>query len=337
MTRERLSSVDAAWLQMDDDTHAMTITVLLRFDGVLEFERFTALLRDRLLRQPRFRQRIAPSPIPGLPPAWEDDPEFALVNHVHHIGLPAPKDEAALTALVSDLASTALDRRSPLWQLHVVDDAPGGTAIIARLHHAIGDGVSLIHFLLSMTDESTSEAPSAVGLQLEQIPKAFRELARMAADHTATLARLLALPVDPPTRLLGALGRDKRVAFSSGIPIDAFKRAGARTGAKLNDVLMSVAGGAMRRFLESHGESVDGLELRALVPVFFRGHGSEGELGNHFGLVFAPLLVGIADPVARLTAAQRQMDEIKRSLVPIVAIEVLELMGRVGPSAERIG
>lgn len=337
MNRERLASVDAAWLRMDDDTQRMMITVLLRFEGTLSFAQVETLVRERVLVHPRFRQRVVDSVIPGVGPSWEEDPHFALPNHLHKAALPAPKDDGALIALASDLASSALDPRSPLWQMHVVEDSIGGTTLIARLHHAIGDGISLVHFLLSLTDECQHAVPPTVGLQLGHVPRAFRDLAKVAVDHAVTLARLLALPFDPPTRFRGELGREKRVAFSPPFPVAELKHAGAKAGAKLNDVLLAAAGGAMRRYLLANGDRADDLELRALVPVFFQGHGDTAHLGNHFGLVFAPLLVGIDDPLARLAEVKRRMDALKGASDAVVSLEVLELMGVAGASAERIG
>lgn len=337
MSHERMSTVDAAWLRMDSDTQRMMITTLLRFEGELDLHAFEKLVHDRVLRNPRFRQRVVESPIPGLGPSWEDDPHFSLASHLHRVALPEPADEATLLELVSDLASSPLDRRAPLWQMHIVENAPGGTSVITRLHHAIGDGVSLIHFLLSLTDECQDIVPATVGLQLGTIPHAFGELAKVVLDHSVTLAKLLAIPTETPTRLVGALGREKRVAFSPPLPVARVKRVAARANGKLNDALLAISAGALRRYLSAHCENVDDLELRALMPVFFRGHGDTEALGNHFGLVFAPLLVGIEDEMVRLAEVKRRMDDLKGASVALVALETLEFMGFAGPTAEGIG
>lgn len=337
MSHERMSSADAAWLRMDGDTQRMMITVLLRFEGSLDVHAFEALVRERVLRHPRFRQRVVESVVPGVGPSWEEDPHFALESHLHRVALPEPADEAALLDLISHLASSPLDRRSPLWQMQIVENAPGGSTVIARLHHAIGDGVSLVHFLLSLTDECQDTVPPTVGLQLGKLPHAMGELAKVAVDHSVTLARLLAIPSEAHTRIVGELGRVKRVAFSVPLPLERIKRASARVGGKVNDGLLALTAGALRRYLASYGEVVDERELRAMMPVFFRGHGAAEGLGNHFGLVFAPLLVGIEDPLARLAEVKRRMDHLKGASDAIVALETLELMGTAGPTAERIG
>lgn len=337
MAHERMASVDAAWLGMDDDTQRMVITVMMRFAGIVPFRKVEELVRERVLRHPRFRQRVVDALLPGVAPSWEEDPHFSLHSHLHRVALPEPGDDATLLAMVSDLASTSLDRRIPLWQLHVVEGAPGGTVLVARLHHAIGDGVSLVHFLLSLTDECRDSVPPTVGLQLGRMPHAFVDRAKLALDHGATLAKLLALPFETDTRFRGPLGREKQVAFARPVPIERLKRASASEGAKLNDVLMSICAGAMRRYLEQCGDRFEGEELRAMVPVFFRGHGVSEGLGNHFGLVFAPLLPGLADPRARLRETKKRMDELKGAPDALVALEVLTAMGHAGAVAERVG
>ncbi len=329
--------MDAAWLRMDSDAQRMMITTILRFDGVLTFAEVEALVRARLLAHKRFRQRVVESSLPGVGPSWEEDPRFTLSSHLHRAALPAPHDESALTSFASELASQVLDPRAPLWQMHVIEDAPGGTALVTRIHHAVGDGVSLVRLLLSITDEGDAAAPAAVGLTLAPAPSGLAQRVRLVADHAATLAHLVALPSDAKTQLRGELCRDKRLAVAPPLSIASLKRAGAPFGAKVNDVLLSLAAGATRRYLIACGAAVDELELRALVPVFFQGFGAVEALGNHFGLVFAPLLVGIADPVARLRAVKARMDALKVSSEAIVSLEVLALMGAAGPDAERLG
>ena len=102
---------------MDRAENPLTITVALIFDEPLDFTRFTALARERLLCYPRFVQRIDDG---VLGAHWEPDPYFDLRDHLHHRALPAPGGRAALEELISDLLSTPLDRTKPLWQMHFV-------------------------------------------------------------------------------------------------------------------------------------------------------------------------------------------------------------------------
>jgi diacylglycerol O-acyltransferase len=104
-----LSSADTAWLHMDRPTNLMVINTVLLFDEPIDWERVKEVTRRRLVdRFPRFRQRVIESRLPLRAPEWEDDPDFALEHHMHHLALPAPGDRVALQELVSDLMTSRL-------------------------------------------------------------------------------------------------------------------------------------------------------------------------------------------------------------------------------------
>ncbi len=332
--REPLSHVDSAWLRMDSPDNPMVITVALMFDGPVPFERVQALIEERLLPHRRFKQRAVDPALPLLRPHWENDPDFDLRGHVHHTRLPAPADRAAFASLLSDLMSTRLDRTRPLWQVHVVDDAPSGTALIVRLHHCIGDGVSLVRLLLSMCDEAVA-APPKVGLHRPAKATHLGELAARAASQAATLGKLLLLPPDTPTLLKGPLGAQKLAAWSPPVSLADVKDVAKRLEATVNDVLCAAVAGALRAYLLSHDALVDPITLRAMLPVFFQEEDTTG-LGNHFGLVFLEYPVGIADPVERVRAVKRGMDAIKGADDATVAFGVLDAIGVASTELEHI-
>jgi diacylglycerol O-acyltransferase / wax synthase len=157
------------------------------------------------------------------------------------------------------------------------------------------------------------------------------------AEGAYRLGRLVLLPPDPPTPFKGPLGRRKRAAWSKPVPLEDFKAIGKAYGATVNDVLVAAATGALRRYLESHGESSKGLSIRASVPVNLRPVQDAHRLGNSFGLVFLTLPVGIVDPVGRLRAIKKEMDELKRSPEALVAFGVLNVMGLAPVEVERLG
>lgn len=333
--REALAPVDAAWLRMDTPNNLMVITSLLVFDAPVEFSAIEALIRDRLLPHERFRQRVVSSKLLGVP-HWELDPEFDLRGHLHRVALPDPGDQRALEDMVSDLMSTPLDHSKPLWQAHFIERADGGAALLVRLHHCIGDGVALTALLLTLTDEGGGATPPEVGV-LPPHPERLVELAKQTREQAKTLGRLLFLPSDPKTLFKGELGTQKRAAWSGPIDLGTVKAAARAFGATVNDVLVSALTGALRSYLEEHAGWRDGLELRALVPVFVRGRAAEGDLGNHFGLVFLELPLGIADLKQRVGEVKRRMDAIKAQPDALVAIEVLAAMGVAASEIEHIG
>ncbi len=362
MARKTLSSVDTAWLRMEDPTNMMMITGVMVFGAPMDYERLMATIEHGLLRFDRFRQRVV-QPAWGAP-HWAEDPDFDLRYHLQRATLPPPGDQAALQELASVLASTQLDLKKPLWQFHLVEKYGEGCALICRLHHCIGDGLALVHVLLSLTTSEPDETwpsveptpppqrrKSLMGKMLRPAKSALRttikvtdvfvhqcqalradgshaaDLARTGARGTTALARLLFLWPDRKTIFKGPLGVPKQVAWSSSIPLQDIKAVGKELGGTVNDILLTATTGSLRRYLQARGEEADGLNLRAIIPVNLRPPGTEEELGNKFGLVFLSLPVGIADPQERLEEVRHRMDALKDSLEAPVAFGILNAIG----------
>jgi diacylglycerol O-acyltransferase len=369
---EIFSPTDAVMVRVDEPTNMTMITGVMTFLGVLDVERFKATLQSRLLvPYPRFRQRVRqPGPI-GMP-RWEDDPRFDLEAHVHRIGLPAPGDQQALQALVGDLMSTPLNAQAPLWQIHVVEGAPDGSALVVRLHHAIADGLALVQVLLSLADATPDAAlPETVGTLPEeespggildpavasyrvvrgamrrarQMLHAGREMlgnreelvdtSLVAAASALTLSKLLLKPPDPITIFRGPIGIPKHVAWSDSIPLEEVKAIGRLVGGTVNDVLVTAMAGALRRYMEVRGQSADGLNIRAAIPVNLRPPEELDRLGNRFGFVFLDLPVGVPDPHQRFLVLKRRMDDIKDSPEAVVTFGVLNFLGWVPTAADK--
>lgn len=318
---------------MDRAENPLTITVALIFDEPLDFTRFTALARDRLLTYPRFVQRIDDG---VLGAHWEPDPYFDLRDHLHHRALPAPGGRAALEELISDLLSTPLDRTKPLWQMHFVEGYEGGTAVVVRLHHCIADGVALVALMIALTDEGEGIEPPVVGTPSAPPTTGPIDAARRLATEAAALGKMLLLPSDPHTALRGDLGTRKAVAWSDPIPLGTLKTIARAAGAKINDVLSAGMAGALRSYLVSRGETRDDITIRALVPVNLQGY-REGDFGNHFGLVFCGFPLHPAPPLERVRGMKCNMDEAKASPDAVVALGVLAAMGVASSEIEHIG
>jgi diacylglycerol O-acyltransferase len=342
--RTPFRNVDASWLRMDDPTNLMVVTGVLVLDAPVPLPRLRELVEKRLLRFRRFTSRVVP-PFAGVGlPSWEPDPEFDLDRHLLLEKLGPGAGEPALQAMVSRLLSEPLPEGRPLWTMHLVEHFRGGSAIVARIHHCIGDGLALVHVLLSMADgapvpEPRRSSPRASwGITLgEQMlrgagailghPGRIGELARLASGSAGSLLGLLALPDDPPTRLKGALGREKIAAWSRPLDLDDVKAIGRSTGSTVNDVLMSALAGALRRSLVARGEAPQEMDVRGIVPVNLRRPEAAGRLGNRFGLVFLALPVGIEDPLDRLFETRRRMRALKDSPQAIAIYQVLWAMG----------
>jgi WS/DGAT/MGAT family acyltransferase len=372
MTVEPLSNFDAFLLRMDSPTNMAVINGLLFFEQPVDCERLRATLERRLLQYDRFRQRITQAGLLVKYPAWEYDLTFDMNAHLHRIGLPPPRDLATLKALINDLMSTPLDMSKPPWQIYLVEGYGKGSALIIRLHHSIGDGISLLQVLLALTD-SEPDAPWPQGLpqhnghrssplgrlllpplkfttrtlqvtrrllseSLEVVdnPQRIREKTRLAAENAAALARYLLVDDEPGTSLRGKCGVAKQAAWSEPISLEAVKAVSRALGGTVNDVMLTAITGGLRRYLEERGDEIDFPDLRAVIPVNMRSNNGTEHLGNRLGMVLLSLPVGLQEPRSRYAAVKNRMDALKVSREPGMIFGLLSSPVFSTPGAENI-
>jgi WS/DGAT/MGAT family acyltransferase len=363
-----MSAVDTAWLRMDRPQNLMMICGVLLFDEPLSIARLRKLVSKRFVVFRRFRQRPVEMPMAGVA-LWEDDPHFDVLHHVVPAKLPGRAGRAELQKLVSELATTPLDRARPMWQFHLVERYRGGSALIARIHHCYADGIALVRVMLSMTDAGPSGPPAMPfeaaphkrasedddalsqllsgalgtarkiaaamiekGVDLWTDPAKAIALMGQGTAITAEIAKLALMPTDSKTRFKGSPGVVKRVAWTDPLSLAEVKAVGYALGASVNDVLLSCVAGALRAYLADKGDSTDGVMMRALVPVNLRPLEKAYKLGNQFGLVFLDLPIGFDNPVERLYAVRANMSALKGSFQPVLALGLLAAMGS-GPKA----
>jgi len=363
-----MTPVDAAWFHIDGPVNLAQVTGILLTREPLDFARVKEVYRRRLARFDRFRQRVVEPAVPLGPPRWEDVPHYEVDQQMHHIAVPAPHDKAALMELVSDLASTPLDRERPLWQVHVVDGVDGGSALVMRFHHCMGDGTAmmalsqrlfdatpeappgpeplaarhpeagLLDKLLGPTLESVDRSAQAVagavesGMGLVRHPGRLVELAGKVAGGAGMLVGELLKPPDPKSPLKGEFGLRKRVAWSEPVSIEDVKAIGRRCDAKVNDVLVAGVTGALRGYLSRRGVDMGRVKLHAMVPVDLRPRGRALELGNDFGLVILELATGPAKPLDRVRLTRDHMAALKRSPEALAVRTLFDVFG-LGPKA----
>ena len=368
MGTQRLSSADAAWLHMDRPTNLMIVNSVLLLDGPLDLDRLREVFTERLVAAyPRYRQRVVESRVPLRGPAWEDDPSFDIDDHIHHVGLPQPGDEAALQELIGELISTTLDHDKPLWDVYVIDGSGPGPALLVRMHHCIADGIALARVMMSLTDGEIENpaafaderpAPASVvrlpgpvasvagaaastvsaGGRLASTvahqtvesvlhPRHAADLAKTAVEDTAALARMVFMSSDADTALRGELHRARCVTWTRPIPLSQVKEIAHANKATVNDVLLAAVSGGLREYLLGRGEQP--ASIRAIVPFNLRplDQPVPRELGNRFGLVFLPLPVDVDGREERLAQVKRGMDQIKDSPDAGVSYAVLGAIG----------
>ena len=359
--REPMSSVDRAWLKMDDPTNPMVINGFWVFEELLQYEHVLAVLEERLLIHERFRQRVVEyRGTLRTRSYWEIDPEFDLRAHVGRIALPPPGDKKTLNETIARLLIEPLDLNRPLWEFTLIEGYEGGSVFFGRIHHCIGDGAALVNVLLSLADESTEGArraqPAGAGLPPKRNfprpvtgtvarPGAARLLegrkavgkpthllsfaargGQLAGKIVAVLAKLALMKTDDKTVFKGAVGVGKAVSWSKGIPLDDVKFVKNAMGATVNDVLVAAMAGALGRYVEAQGDNPNGKEIRAMVPVDIRAP-EDTKLTNRFALVYLTLPIGIADPIDRLFETKRNMDAIKRSPEALVTYQAIASLG----------
>jgi len=344
---DRLSAVDASFLHNEGSASHMHVGGIALFEGPPPaIADFLDQIRGRLHLVPRYRQKLSFMPLASGRPLWVDDPDFNLEYHVRHTALPEPGDEAQLLRLAARIFSQRLDRSKPLWETWFVEGLEGNRfALINKTHHALIDGISGVDLATVIFDLSPVPQPVETdgrewqpqreptgtdllaagvrGLVGQAAGVATRAVQAVTRPETAlhrTREALegvgevgwAALNPAPDTPLNVPIGPHRQVAVVRNELAD-FKRIKNELGGTVNDVVVTVVAGALRKWLHSRGVRTEGLELRGLVPVSTRSEGEHGQLGNQIAAMRAPLPVYIADPVARLRFVKRAMDGLKES------------------------
>jgi WS/DGAT/MGAT family acyltransferase len=361
-----MSRVDHAWLRMERPTNLMMITGVMMFETPVNIVKLKKVLSERFLAYPRFRQKVVETSTGTF---WQNDADFDLDYHVRLSALPGKADKAALERFVSQMASTPLDKSKPLWQFHLVEKYDGGSALITRIHHCYADGIALVQVMLSMTDSEArpSKREPLSKTWLKEDGKAVKErmgmidrymklgesllgksmdfyrnptLANVVAKEGGEIARELAVALslsdDPDTVLRGKLGVSKRVAWAPTLPLEDVKAISRVFDATVNDVLMASMAGALRSYMVERGERIDGVTIRATVPVNLRPLEHAKKLGNHFGLVFLDLPIGEIHPVQRLLRVVESMKQLKQSRQAVVVYGLLAALGMAPPMLQNL-
>jgi len=341
-TSEPMSAVDRAWLDMDDPCNPMVISAIFQLEGPVDAANVQKVMVERLLRFPRFSQRVDRSQ--GAP-RWVTDRNLDYRNHVHVRRLPHGAKDRELRKAISAEVSRELDHSQPLWRLLLFPCPSGPVTVLFRAHHALADGIALVTLLIDSTDSGFQRAPEplaaaaipafrpgplgglidALELLNDGLIK-LRSMVRSRAgrvrllhqfhegrDAVAAVRQVLALPENNPAALCKPLSGRRGVAWADDIPLEPLRHQAKALGVRVNDLLMAALAGAFSRQLHhTSSELPQEQNLRISVPVNLR-HGKGRSLGNHFGLVLLDLPVGEPSPMARLRLVSQRMTELKES------------------------
>jgi diacylglycerol O-acyltransferase len=337
-----LVGMDAAFLSLETPTTPMHVGVALvldppegrrsLFSPSTRYAQIRRVIEQRLHLVAPMRQRAVRVPFGLHHPVWVEDPAFELDDHLSRASLPSPGGKAELDAFVASVMSRQLDPDRPLWEMHVVEGLAGErTALVAKVHHAILDGVSgasVLAAFLDLTPRSRVVAlpqewhPGELPSHAQMLKHAASSLAHQPGTTLSTLQAGVEAVADlgmhnreltgrgeqappgffsaPRTSFNGAVSNRKRFG-SLSLPLEDVKLVGRVFEATVNDVVLACVSGGLRGVLSARNEQMDH-PLVAMVPVSTRPEGEGEALGNQISGMLVSLASHIDDPVRRLDA-----------------------------------
>jgi diacylglycerol O-acyltransferase len=374
VSTDRLSPLDASFLNIEDDVSHMHIASVAIFEGPQPpFTDIVSMVDAKLSLVPRYRQVVKFVPFELGRPVWVDDPHFNIEYHLRHTALPTPGGEAELRKLVGRVMSQQLDRSKPLWEIWVVEGLEDGRwAMLAKTHHAMVDGIAGTDLLAVIMDLSPdvvrpevvpwTPRPSPSGGQLaveaavnlvrspyEQLQaglasvRAVREAlsyAREVGQGVAAMAGVIR-GAPPVSSLNGPLGPHRRYAWAATC-VDDIKKIRHELGGTFNDVILASITNGFRELLLSRGEEIDRV-VRTLVPVSVRPRDAtgkavgDGTFENRISAMFADLPINIDDPIARLHSVTAQMEGLKESKQALAGEALTSMSGFAPPMLLGLG
>ena len=345
--KRRLTPMDAFFVYAETDSAPMSVGATCILEGKLSCERFKKHLAARLHLVPRYRQRMLPAPFNLSHPTWEDDPDFNIDNHVFRVKLDKPGTEEQLQELTGQIFTGILDRGKPLWEVHVVEGLTGNrSAVILKVHHCMVDGVAgigLAYLFLDVTPNpppkmrkprfNPGPLPDAKSLLSDAVWDnmvdnvmhwlRFSNNVKEFAQHLdgAGLRRAV-------TKFAGTMGNFlmpfTRLPFNSPFSGERLhvwreyaysdaRAVRAMCGGTLNDVVLTVLGEAIRRYLQDQPKDQFKKchSLRVLVPVNIRRERERSALGNRISFLPVEVPLDVEDPTETLNAVHERMRELK--------------------------
>ncbi len=330
----RLTSMDSSFLYFEKKEATMHIGSVSLFEGEIPFDDFVAMIDSKMHLLPRYQQIVVPDPFSLGHPTWEDDYNFNIHNHIFKLQIDAPGGEKELIDLAGRVLTPMMERDKPLWDIYLVYGLEGGrTAMIARVHHCMVDGMSGIDLLKIILDFSPEvkaiEAKPAArvrqpqpdptrrlfdsilgGMQegmdrwmefqngLLNLTKALTDDAsRGAMRNISSELPRIASPASP-LPFNAPLGGEKRLVWNTFNFAEAREIRGA-LGGTVNDVVLTALSGAVSRYAASHNHRIEGRNVRVMVPVSLRQADQHGALGNLVSVLPVEIPLDLKDPVER--------------------------------------
>lgn len=358
---DRMSGIDAGMFFAENETTPLQIASVSVFEGPPPtYGEFVRAVVARLVKLPRFRQRVRRVPLDLGRPVWVDDPHLQLLYHVRHTAVPSPGGAEELRNLAGRVLAQRLDLSRPLWEMWLVEGLEEGRwAIISKVHHCMVDGVGGSDLMTGLFDlgpgtsagherrvvipaaEPEPSRPALVlrgitGTTLEQLQQLTR-LPRVVRHSTrATTGRFLGHLPGYARRLFAGTGASSLNGPTSPhrrwswvhADLDETRKAGEAGGGTVNDVVLAAAARGFRDLLRERHELRPDTVVRAMVPVSIRLPWEGGALTNRVSAVVVSLPCGEPDAARRLELIREQTTALKDSrqaLGPALAVGALGL------------
>lgn len=334
----QLSPFDALMVYGESSRTPMHVSPLFIYDqstapnGLVRFKDIIRTFEERLPLAPVLRQKLLRVPLDLDEPYWVDAVDFELEHHVRHIALPKPGDRRQLSIMLSRIHSSPMNLNRPPWDVTIiegldnVDGVPTGSfAMLLRIHHAAIDGHSghailqLIHDLEPVNTRkfpADEWQPRPEPGRRDLLKRAYfstitkpRKLVKTVADIFPAVQRVRELKRQhpdeqrhvPKTRFGGELS-PHRVLCLVSLDMGIMRAAkNAVEGATVNDAVVSIVAGALRRYLEAKGE-LPGEGLTTMMPINIRSEAERNAPGNIVSFSLLSMHSDIADPLERLKA-----------------------------------
>ncbi len=315
-------------------------------------------MRDVEEIAPLFLKRPYRSVRTGGQYVWQPDEEFDVEHHVRHSALPKPGRVRELLDLCGRLHSTRLGRERPLWEAHIIEGLRDGrVAMYTKTHHSLLDGVSAMRLLASVmsTDPDERGMPAPWGVRPgsrsgREVDAAVASLADLPVQALRTALGITAEAAGMPSALVKTISKGlrnetsalslhaPRTIFNQSItgsrriaaqdwPVERLRAVGKATGTTINDVVLAMCSGAVRRYLLEH-DALPDAPLVAMVPVGLNAKESQvasTDGGNAVGAVMVQLATDQEDPARRLAAIHRSMKNGKEALSSMTPVQILAM------------
>lgn len=367
---EQLQGMDASFVAMETPNSPMHIGSILIYDpstapgGFVRFKDILRFYEERMRLSKTMRQKLVKVPFNVDYPYWVEDADFDLEYHVRHVALPKPGDWRQLNIQAARVFARPLDLSRPPWEMTVVeglDNVPGipsgSYAIVSKVHHAAIDGMSGIDLMQALHTQTPSLAPPnepdnwkgekypnrvgmfakgyvrawinpirQLGVSAQAVPGIYRAAKGMVKGEFGLKAAMEA----PKTRFNTKIS-PHRVVEGRVFELAHIKALRALAdGAKVNDVMLTVIGGGLNKYL-SHHNDLPKTTMTAMAPISVRSEGEKNTMGNQVSAMIAPLGTHLADPTERMAYVFDQTSRSKEMTSALGARQMTEA-SKVSPA-----